>query len=85
MGRFLSESQSLHWFFMQSGSFLVLGEMDTRYFIRLETQQKLGFPSKGENCLRWALCSQMQSSPGGSTPPFCFLTSISPVFRALYL
>lgn len=36
MGGSLSESHSLHWFFMQSGSFLVSGEMDTGYFMRLE-------------------------------------------------
>ena len=52
--RSLSEPQNLTFFYTESGSFLMLGEVGTTYFIRLETLrgQKLDLPSKGENCLR---------------------------------
>lgn len=47
-------TSDLTFFYTESGSFLMLGEVGTTYFIRLETLrgQKLDLPSKGENCLR---------------------------------
>lgn len=88
MGGSLSEPQNLKSFFIQSlvsGSILVSGELGTRYFIRLETLrgQKLGLPSKGENCTVFSLDMEL---PRVRAPFFpLLLIQYCPVFRALYL
>lgn len=64
---------------------MVSREMGSRYFIRLETLrgQKLGLPSRGENCTVLSLDMEL---PRVQAPLFpLLLIQYCPVFRALYL